>query len=199
MPRTTRTFIAVVVAPDKAEKLGRLQSLIAPEIPNARWVDPKALHITLAFLGDVDDTELNGVCQSVEKAVASFEPFELRVEALGVFPNPDRPRTVWAGLTGPGLEPLKAIQQAVFQAVKDAGYPPPDDRFMPHVTIGRLKPGRDGSPDVGPLLRHYAGWSAGSFPVTEIVTLASNPTPEGPSYTALSRAELAGKNRLGPT
>lgn len=198
MPRTTRTFIAVVVPEDKAEKLGRLQSLVAPDIPNARWTDPKAFHITLAFLGDVDDTELNAVCRSVEHAAARFEPFELRLEGLGAFPNAERPRTIWAGLTGPGLEPLKEIQQAVFNAVREAGYPPPDDRFSPHVTLGRLKPGRDPSPELGALMRHYARWSAGSFPVTDVVTFASHPTPEGPSYTALARAALSGRNRHSP-
>jgi 2'-5' RNA ligase len=196
MAQTTRTFVAVPIPEAKAEKLGRLQTLVAPEIPRARWGEPKHLHLTLAFLGDVDNTDLNKVCLAVQDVVAGFAPLELRLEGLGVFPNPRRPRTVWAGLAGPGLETLHAIQQAVVRGVRSAGFPPADDRFSPHVTLGRLKPGRGPVSDVTSLVRQYAGWSAGAFTVSEIVTFASNPTSEGPSYTALATAVLTGgKNR----
>src|SRR5438309_7741697 len=80
MSRTTRTFVAIGVPEDRAAKLSRLQTLIAAEVVGVRWVDPKQFHATLAFLGDVDDTELNRVCGAVAEAAAGFGPFEVSLE-----------------------------------------------------------------------------------------------------------------------
>ena len=194
MPDTTRTFIALEIPADKREKLGRLQSLIAPDVPGTRWVDPGQFHVTLAFLGDVPHADLAGLCRAVGEVAAGHGPIDLRLEGLGVFPDPRRPRVAWVGLAGGGLEPLGALQQAVAEAASRAGYPP-DQRFNPHVTIGYIKVSRgaDPQPDLTPLLRHYQRWMAGSFHAAEVVTFASNPTPDGPAYAALARAPLAGR------
>ncbi|HMB08713.1 MAG TPA: RNA 2',3'-cyclic phosphodiesterase, partial [Isosphaeraceae bacterium] len=165
-----------------------------PEVPGVRWVTARPFHLTLAFLGDVADTDLNAVCRGVAEAAAGFAPFELRLEGLGVFPDPTRPRTFWVGITGPGLDTLAALQKKIARAVADAGYPPDDNKFHPHVTLGRLKPGRGPAPDVGPLLRHYRGWSAGSFRVAEAATYASTLSPDGPLYAPLGTAPLGGRN-----
>lgn len=193
MARQTRTFIALSVSEPQGEKLARLQGLIAPAVPGALWTLTRPFHLTLAFLGDVAETDLNPVCRAVAGAVLETAPFDLRLEGLGVFPNPERPRTLWVGLTGPGLEPLARLQKTVAMAAAAAGYPP-DEKFTPHVTLGRLKTGRDPGPDVVPLLNHYRGWSAGSFHVAEVTTYASTLASGGPEYAPLGTAPLRGRN-----
>ncbi len=195
MARTTRTFVAVAVPGDRASKLERLQTLIAPELPGAQWVLPGQFHATLAFLGDVPDTDLHAVCGAVAEASAGLDPFELRLETLGVFPGPSRPRVAWVGLGGPEVDRLVMLQKAIVAAVDRAGYPPEDDRFSPHVTLGRLKPRRGEDHDLSALLRHYQRWSAGSWTVDEVVTFASTLGPEGPDYTPLAKAPLEGRKR----
>lgn len=192
MARTTRTFVAVVIPDNLGPKLARLQALLAPDVPGARWVDPAQFHVTLAFLGDVDDTDLNAVCKAVAEVASGFAPMELRLEGLGTFPDPRRPRNLWVGMTGPGVEPLGAFQKKLAAAVRRAGYPPDDKHFHPHVTLGRLKPGRGPSPDLTPQINHYRTWSAGSFEAPEAVTFASTLTPEGPVYAPLGRAPFRG-------
>ena len=192
MSRPTRTFIAVTIPRDRAEKLQRLQTLIAPSLANARWVDQDKFHITLAFLGDVPDEDLNPLCIAVAEAVKGFPPLVLAIEKLGVFPNPARPRVVWIGLTGEGVEGLAEIQRAVVAAVDRLGYAPEDTRFTPHITLGRLKPGKEPTDDCTPLLRHYERWMGGSFGVTEVITYASQFTVEGPAYVPLGRVVLRG-------
>jgi RNA 2',3'-cyclic 3'-phosphodiesterase len=196
MARTTRTFIALAVPENLGQKLTRLQTLLAPDLPGTRWSETMPFHLTLAFLGDVADTDLNDVCHATKSAVSVLSPFDLRLEALGTFPDPVRPRVIWVGAVGPGLAPLETLQQEVARAVRAAGYPP-DDRFHPHVTLGRLKPGRGGSPDMTALVKHYRTWSPGSFPVTEVVIFASTLNPEGPRYAALGRGPLQGR-KTGP-
>ena len=196
MARTTRTFIAVAVPETLGQKLTRLQTLLAPDLPGVRWTETPPFHLTLAFLGDVADTDLNDVCHATTSAVAALPSFDLRLEGLGAFPDALRPRVVWVGATGPGVAPLETLQQAVAGAVRGAGYPP-DDRFHPHVTLGRLKPGRAASPDLTPLVKHYRTWSPGSFTVAEVVVFASTVTADGPHYAALGRGPLAGR-KVGP-
>jgi len=196
MARTTRTFIAVAVPETLGQKLTRLQTLLAPELPGARWSETSPFHLTLAFLGDVADTDLNDVCSATTSAVSALPTFDLRLEGLGAFPDPARPRVVWVGAIGPGVAPLEALQQKVAEAVRDAGYPP-DDRFHPHVTLGRLKPGRGTSPDMTALVKHYRTWSPGSFTVAEAVVFASTVNPEGPHYAALGRGPLQAR-KPGP-
>lgn len=193
MSRPTRTFIALPVPGDRAEKLQRLQTLIAPSLPGARWVDRDKFHVTLAFLGDVPDEALNPLCLAVAEAVKPFPPLSLSIEGLGVFPDPTRPRVVWAGLRGDDLERVAAIQKAAAGAASGVGYPPEDDRFSPHVTLGRLKPGREAAGDCSPLLRHYERWRGGPLAVSEVVTFASQFLADGPAYVALGRAPLRGR------
>jgi 2'-5' RNA ligase len=192
MPRTTRTFVAVEVPEALGAKLSRLQTLLAPECPGVRWTATTPFHLTLAFLGDVDDRDLNDVCGAVAGAAEGFEPFELRIEGVGVFPNPQRPRSVWSGLAGSGVETLVSLQGKVAEAVARAKYPADEKGFRPHVTLGRVKHGRPPAGNLGPLLNQYRGWSAGSFRVDEVVTFASTLTPEGPVYAPLGRALLKG-------
>jgi 2'-5' RNA ligase len=195
MADTTRTFVALAVPGKLGKKLALLQTLIAPQMFGARWVDPAHFHVTLAFLGDVRHADLNEVCKEVSHTAAGFDALDLRLEGLGVFPNPTKPRTLWVGLTGPGLEPLVALQKELAASLASAGYPPDDSRFHPHTTLARLKPGRGPLRDLNPLLNHYRKWSAGSFTVQECVTFASTLNPDGPIYTPLDRAPLRGRNR----
>lgn len=197
MSETTRTFIAVEVPEAVAGRLRRLQQQLAGEVPGVRWVDTPPFHVTLAFLGDVAHADLNGVCRAVAEAAAAHAPLELTLEGLGAFPDATRPRVVWAGVSGAGVEELAALQAAVAEAVAREHYPTDGKPFHPHVTLGRLKPGRGRPPTparpLAHVLSHYRAWRAGPFRVTEAVAFASTPGPDGPSYAPLARGRLAGR------
>jgi 2'-5' RNA ligase len=190
MASSSRIFVAFTVPDVQRTRLGRLQGLIAPEIPNARWVTPEMFHVTLAFLGDVPDVHLNAVCRAVAQACEGFPPLTVNLQSLGTFPDPARPRVAWVGLTGPDLEALGKLQRSIVEAVAEAGYPPEDDRFTPHLTIGYIKNKKGEHLDLTPLIAHYRTWSAGNFAVNAVVTFSSTVTPEGPAYMALASATL---------
>jgi 2'-5' RNA ligase len=195
MAKTTRTFIALPVPASLGGQLTRLQTLLAPKVPAARWTSTLPFHMTLAFLGDVQDNDLNTVCKAVAAACLPFAPFELVLESVGAFPNPARPRVLWAGLTATDTSPLLELQQAIVKQVSAAGYRPDDQRFTPHVTLGRIKSDRRGqdSLNLTTILQPYLTWSAGAFRVAEVITFASTHSPEGPVYAQLARAPLSGK------
>jgi RNA 2',3'-cyclic 3'-phosphodiesterase len=208
MPDTTRTFVAVTVPEALGPKLRRLQQDLIPEVPGAKWVDVPPFHATLAFLGDVPHVDLNDVCKTVAGVAAGFPPLELALTAPGAFPDAARPRVIWAGVGGPGLDGLMRLQAALAAALARSGYPGESQPFHPHVTLARLRSGRDGgrwrgrgprvpavpAPDVSAPLERRRRWSAGPFRVGEVVTFSSTLTPDGPVHAPLARAPLrAGK------
>ncbi len=194
MRQSTRTFIAIPIPDPIGELLVGWQQALAPEIPGCRWVETRPLHITLAFLGEVPNRDLSALCLEVAAACEPSARFELKVEGLGAFPNPARPRVLWAGVTAPDLGPLNALREAVVRAATKAGYRPDDPRFHPHVTLGRIRSDR-GRPagDLSEIIRREQGRSAGSFTATEVVTFSSTFGQGQTAYAPLNRARLKGK------
>ena len=201
MAGTTRTFVALTLPSDITARLADLESSLARDVPGAKWVERENMHITLAFLGDVANADLDRVGRAVAEVGAGYPPFSIRVEGMGAFPDARRPRTVWAGVGGEGLPILLDLRKDLSSALGRAGYPSEEDRFRfhPHVTLARFKPGRGRPPDLTVLIDQHRGWSAGGFEVAEVVTFASTPGPKGPSYNPLAKAPLqGGKTECSP-
>jgi 2'-5' RNA ligase len=194
MAETTRTFVALAVPEPLGASLVRLQQELRPQIPGCRWVSAAPFHATLAFLGDVHNRDLKEICGAVVAAARSFEPIQLELCGIGAFPHARKPRVIWAGLTAPDLKPLFELRAAVALAVSRAGYAPDDQRFHPHVTLGRMKTEGRSGPDFSELLARHGRWSAGTFSIRELITFASTLSPAGPSYVPLCHAPLEGKN-----
>src|ERR1700681_3615489 len=97
MPRT-RTFIGIELGKAIRDRLIGLQESLTASAAGVKWVEPDNLHVTLLFLGEVDDRELPGVCRAAQEAVADLPAFPLSIEGAGCFPNPRRPRVLWVGV-----------------------------------------------------------------------------------------------------
>jgi 2'-5' RNA ligase len=195
---TTRTFIAIAVPEPLDRQLTLLQSALASEAAGWRWTSSLPFHATLAFLGDVRNRDLSELGEAVAASAATFDSFELHLEGLGAFPTAARPRVLWAGLNARQPAPLLDLREAIVRAVLQVGYHVDDQKFHPHLTLGRIKPHRGPIGDLTGLVERYRGWSGGHFTVDEVATFASVPGPAGPSYCSLSRAPLAGKENEAP-
>jgi len=102
-----------------------------------KWVRPEALHLTLKFLGDVDDAREANLHVALAQVAGRGEarPVSLHIEGFGVFPDFRRPRIVWAGVEpDPALE---LLQHRVEQVFAPLGFPTEARPFRPHVTLGR--------------------------------------------------------------
>ncbi len=159
-----------------------------------KWVGPENLHVTMLFLGEVDDRAVLEVCRAVGDGCRPLAPFTMNVETVGCFGNPRRPRTIWVGI-GEGSEEVKALHAVLESRLLELGYYRREERqFTPHITLGRVK--QDGSAkDLAPLLQKKADWQAGAVEVREVLVMASQLTPQGPIYTVLSRAPLQGSKK----
>jgi 2'-5' RNA ligase len=192
MRQTTRTFIAIPLPGPIGNELEGWQSELFPSVPGYRWVS-SPFHLTLAFLGEVRNRDLNELCLAVAEASRPFQPFNLSMEGLGAFPTPRKSRVIWAGVTVPDPNPLHHLYDAVVQALTRTGHRPDDLRFHPHVTLGRIKSSWKGECDLTEIVHRFQHRSSGSFFVTEVVTFSSTLEPSGPTYASLGRASLEDK------
>jgi 2'-5' RNA ligase len=106
-----------------------------------------------------------------------------------------RARVIWAGVAAKDSAPLLELKRAVVRELSSVGYRPDQERFTPHVTLGRIRSDRrpSSSRDVTGNLKPYLEWSGGTFQVSEVVTFASTLTRDGPAYAALARGSLLGE------
>jgi 2'-5' RNA ligase len=104
-------------------------------LPDVRWTDPETLHVTLAFIGEVD----NGVFKDAMEALSHVHtrPFPLELKGLGHFPPRGPVRQIWVGVR---LDPeLGRLQRRVARALTDVGVKLDKRKFTPHVTVARCR------------------------------------------------------------
>jgi len=187
--KRVRTFIAVETGRAIRDKLMALQEELQEAAPDVKWVEPGNLHVTLLFLGEIDLREIPKVCQVVKQACEKHQGFSLRVEKLGAFPTPRRPRILWAGI-GEGAGELIAVHDALETALMELGaYRREARAYTPHITIGRTR-GETEEESLAPLLTSKADWIAGECEVRDIRVMSSELMSSGPIYTVLSTAPL---------
>jgi RNA 2',3'-cyclic 3'-phosphodiesterase len=186
-----RTFLAIDLGKAIRDRLVALQVSLAKTVAGVKWVGPENLHVTLLFLGEVDDRELPALCRAVEEVTQSLPAFSLTVEKTGCFPNARRPRTLWVGV-GAGTQEVCALHDALEPPLLELGcYRREERKFTPHVTLGRIR--GEGTPaGLAAALAQQQMWKAGDVNVRELHVMSSELTPAGPHYTVLSRAKLAG-------
>jgi 2'-5' RNA ligase len=189
MPRM-RTFIAVRLPDDIRARLVVMQDTLAPAAPDLNRLEPENMHITLLFLGEVDDRELPAICRATQTAVLQRAAFSLTIEGLGCFPNPRRPNVLWVGV-GEGAQEVVAIHDALEAPLLELGcYRREARKYTPHVTLGRLR-GEESSDALAKALAKHKDWKAGELGVSEIHVMSSQLTSRGPIYAVLSRAKLS--------
>ena len=192
--RDVRLFIALAVPEHVTQRLVQEQQrLDALGLP-FRWVRWDAMHLTLVFLGETDESQVPIIQAAIDAAVSMAPPLSLRAAGTGTFPLRGTPRVLWAGLAGdrPGLIALYTTLRA---ALKEREVTVGGHSYAPHITLGRLS--SRVSPDaVGQVRRvdsyftrneEFGGWTADA-----IHLIHSDLTPDGARYTTLYTSALKG-------
>lgn len=185
----TRTFLAVDIGDAIRKRVAAVQAELAATGAIVKWVEPASYHVTLHFLGELDDRDLAQVCRATMKETAKIESFRMSIAGLGAFPNERRPKILWAGIDE-GTENLVSLFTAIEAPLADLGIYRKEDRpYTPHLTLGRAATEADGEL-IAPELEKHRGWTGGITTVDEVLVLASDLKRSGPEYTVMGRAPL---------
>ncbi|MDO8690713.1 MAG: RNA 2',3'-cyclic phosphodiesterase [Dehalococcoidia bacterium] len=188
-----RTFIAVSLPAEVRDALARCQERLgAAKIRYVKWVNPEGIHLTLKFLGNVDETNLPHLAQALRASVAGISAFHLRTGPLGAFPSPKSPRVLWVGLAG-ALDRLEVLHRAVEEAAALLGFPPEERSFAPHLTLARVRDDatREDRARLAQSLAQVRMDGSWDIPVGEIIVMKSELARAGATYASLHVVHLA--------
>lgn len=193
MPKPLRLFIAI--EPDDAlgVELRRLENALraAPATRIVRWVDPKNIHLTLKFLGNVEGERVAALTAALERAAAGLAPFALSVRGLGAFPHLGRPNNIWVGLEG-NVPAAALLARRIEDECAGEGLVRDEHGFNPHLTLGRLNRGATNAERaaVGRVLTAVPKATYGTIHATAVQLISSDLYPTGPVYNTLAEIRL---------
>ncbi|MFH1395681.1 MAG: RNA 2',3'-cyclic phosphodiesterase [Candidatus Omnitrophota bacterium] len=133
-----RTFIAVELSDEAKAELSRIQSVFQKNPDNIKWVKPDNIHLTLKFLGNIQENKSEEIENVLKKAVLGIAPFEIVLHGLGVFPGENVPRVLWVGIKD-GAKQLTDIADKIETLLAEKGFPKEKRNFSAHLTLGRIK------------------------------------------------------------
>lgn len=186
-----RAFIAIELPEQIKDTLGKVQEQLKATGTDVKWVAPENIHLTLKFLGEVDEKKIEKVNAILEDVAKDKNSFSLRLSSLGAFPKMHSPRVIWAGVAE-GDKETKEIAKALEEKIAKLGIPKESRPFSSHITLGRTRSNLNRQNLVENLERLAQEFSQDGleFKATKITLFQSTLTPKGPIYTALKDASL---------
>ncbi|MCX7795098.1 MAG: RNA 2',3'-cyclic phosphodiesterase [bacterium] len=167
-----RVFIAVELPEEIKEELYKLVSFLKQSISDVKWVEKENFHITIRFIGEVEEDGILKLEKILDDIRDKFPPFRVEIKGIGNFPH-----VLWVGI-GEGSDTLKNIAYAIEGSLLREGFQPADKLFSPHITLGRIKKNIKKIPkdkEFGPY----------SFIVDSITLMQSQLFSIGPVYTPI--------------
>jgi len=176
-----RLFTGLEIPPSIAQSIAMMRG----GLPGARWIDPENYHLTLRFIGDIDDAlahEIAGMLGRVHRP-----SFELRIDGLSSFGG-RKPRAVVAAVTP--VPPLMELQAEHDRLLQRLGLEPEGRKYTPHVTLARLRDPRPA--DIQCFLADHAQFRSEPLAVERFSLIASYRTKAGSVYEDQADYELQG-------
>jgi 2'-5' RNA ligase len=173
-----RTFIAVELDPGFTEKIRNLQDRFSGF--DLKFVDPELVHITLKFLGNVDESRIPSISAALDSITC--EPFEATVKGLGVFPKPSNPKVLWLG----GIGNFKALHDDVEHLLEPFKFEKDEREFTAHATLARVKfLKKEQKNEFINNVNELKDIEIGNIWVNRVLLKKSTLTPKGPIYETL--------------
>jgi len=182
MPESIRSFLAFDIESETVQKrLAAVQKLLVQTDADLKLVETQNIHITIRFLGDITPAIAEKVFDEMQKV--QFTPFNVQIKSLGAFPDLRYPRVVWAGITE-GADQLKTVFSQLEPRLRSLGFAPDSKGFSPHLTIARVKSGRNKA-QLAEFVTKNADYDFGTIKAECLRLKRSDLTPRGPIYSTL--------------
>ena len=154
----------------------------------ASWTKQGNFHLTLKFLGDVKTEVVDAISKTVQNIANTQKSFSIELGGIGAFPTLARPRVIWIGVKH-GAATVSSLAKAVNRELKHLGFPT-DNRFHPHLTLGRLRTPVNLKP-LKNVLDKYDTIDGAIVNVNEIIVMQSQLHPNGAIYTPLNVCQFS--------
>lgn len=185
---TMRLFLAVDPSPDCLTQFAREMDRLRVMAPRARWVRAEKLHVTLVFLGEVEENKILAITDAMRSAAENHAPFVLQFAGGGTFGERKRARVLWAGIGG-DLPALNELQKDLATRLEPLGYKPEHREYAPHLTLARAGV-PSGDEKLVTCAEALEKQSFGETTIGEVILYRSEPAARGGGYTPLFRAPL---------
>ncbi|MFN3598211.1 MAG: RNA 2',3'-cyclic phosphodiesterase [Aquificaceae bacterium] len=181
-----RVFVGFFTTKRIQEAVERLQSKSEGFI-RGKWVEPQNFHMTFQFIGEISNEKMVDVLKVLQETAQNLKPVKVKYKGLGVFPNLDRARVLWIGISD-GHKQLVELAKSIVRANRHIGIRDEGKPFYPHVTICRIKefekkPLKD-------FLRQHENTLFGEDIVDRVALIKSSLTSVGPIYTVIEEFYL---------
>lgn len=180
-----RTFIALEMPVAVKRQVGSVARYLS-HLDQMRWVRPEGVHLTLKFLGDVEENRVADIVLAAQRVASEFQPLALSTAGLDGFPRLESARVLWLGVEG-DLEQLRILQGRIVQNLEDLGFERDRRPFFAHVTVGRARRN-----PVRVISENTEKWRAVNFSVDRVSVMKSTLRPEGAVYTPLGYGMFKG-------
>ena len=186
-----RTFIAIELPKEVRDALDKLEQQLKSAQADVKWLAPENIHLTLKFLGEIDDKKSDSIIKIVNEVAANQKSFQARISSIGAFPKINSPRVIWAGIDK-GDEETRKIALELENLIAKLGIPKEDRPFSSHITIGRTRSAINRERLVQELSKLNGQLTQENleFSVKKVTLYKSTLTPQGPIYEILNEAHL---------
>lgn len=187
-PQPIRCFIAIDPGDAVRQQLEQCQKRLRKSGAHVRWIPPPSIHLTLAFLGDTLPPQVPELSEALATKLAGFGPFRVTAAGTGTFGPQRRPHVVWVGIApNPALPRL---HDAISSTCCEMGFNIEARKFLPHLSLGRIKSGRNLNP-LRDLLETESTTEFGHIDVAEIQIYQSVLKPDGAEHMVRNHVNLA--------
>ncbi|MFH1821519.1 MAG: RNA 2',3'-cyclic phosphodiesterase [Methanobacteriota archaeon] len=182
-----RAFVAIDIDEEVRNRIVAAQEQLGATGADLKLVEPPNIHVTMKFLGDVPDKKLGEITEALTRGATGTDKFDIGVKGIGVFPNLNYIRVIWAGVDE-GKDELVELQRKIEGELEKAGFRR-EGSFVPHLTIARVRTARQKDK----LASFVNEMSSAEFGVTRSLAVElkqSTLTPKGPIYSTLANIKL---------
>ncbi len=185
--KVMRSFIAIELSEEQKTKLGEFQEALKKCGADLKIVERENLHLTLRFLGEITENDLEEAKKGLERAVKGEKSFIMGLKNTGVFPTLNYIKVVWAGIEKGKLELgsiAEKINREILVGAKDSR------GFSAHITVARVKSVR-GKENLAKVLKDFQNFDFGETAVSEVKIKESKLSPKGPEYSDIFVVKLS--------
>ncbi len=184
-----RSFLAFELPEFVKEELSGLIRSFNRGVSKVRWVKRENMHLTVLFLGNINEETIPAMAEDISDICERFSPFIVRMKGVGCFPNIRNPKVIWVGIDGE-IERMAKFYESLVMNLSKYGIKQENRTYRPHLTLGRIKGNSNIRDRMVGMISKGREITDKEFILQELVLFKSDLRPQGPIYTKLNSWSL---------